>query len=412
MIEAKEAGYTVSEQVVNRGIDFLKGRLSPKSRLNETSVRNRQAFILYILAIAGQPDISKSVQLFEDRLGMSYYARAFLAETLFLIDAQDERINTLLSDFSSTAIVSSSGTHWEEEQRDLWSWNTNTRTTAIILSVVSQIDPENPLNANAVRWLMSNRSEGHWLGTQETAWTLMALTNWMVASGEIRADYSYAVALNGKELGASTVTHDSLQEMLNLRVDIKDLLGDQINRLAFVRDQGEGNLYYSAYLDVSLPVEEIEALDRGIIVSRSYYPVGENKKATTMTKVGDLVLARLTLVVPHDLHYVVVDDPLPAGLEAVDQSLKVSPQNEIPESYRWEDLMSSGWGWWWFDHFELRDEKVTLSADYLPAGTYVYSYLVRTMTPGVFRTIPSVAQEFYFPDVYGRGEGGLFTITP
>ena len=37
-------------------------------------------------------------------------------------------------------------------------------------------------------------------------------------------------------------------------------------------------------------------------------------------------------------------------------------------------------GWWYFTHTELRDEKIVLSADYLPAGTYVYTYTARAST--------------------------------
>jgi hypothetical protein len=47
--------------------------------------------------------------------------------------------------------------------------------------------------ANAARWLTNHRRDDHWLGTQETAWTLMALTNWMAASGELEAGYLYGV---------------------------------------------------------------------------------------------------------------------------------------------------------------------------------------------------------------------------
>jgi uncharacterized protein YfaS (alpha-2-macroglobulin family) len=51
-----------------------------------------------------------------------------------------------------------------------------------------------------------------------------------------------------------------------------------------------------------------------------------------------------------------------------------------------------------------------LSADYLPAGTYEYVYLVRAAFPGEFRVIPPTASEFYFPEVYGRGDGSLFVV--
>ena len=61
---------------------------------------------------------------------------------------------------------------------------------------------------------------------------------------------------------------------------------------------------------------------------------------------------------------------------------------------------------------ELRDEKVVLSADFLPAGTYVYTYLARASTAGTFNVIPPTASEFYFPDVGGRGAGSIFEVKP
>lgn len=412
LVEAKDAGYLVENSVLERGINFLQSQILPSSNLGETYLKNRQAFILYVLARAGEPNVSFTVKLFDQRQSMDYFARAFLMKTLYLIDPDDSRVKTLLSDLSTAAITSATGTHWEEEEIDIRNWNTDTRTTAIVLAMISEIDSSNPLNANAVRWLMSNRTNGHWQGTQETAWTLMALTNWMKYSGELKANYHYAVALNGEKLGGGTADASTLREVTTLEVDIEKLLVDEANRLVFARDEGEGTLYYSAYLNLSLPVEQINALDKGIIVSRSYYAENDLKKPVTEAKWGDRLYARITVIVPHDLHYVVIDDPLPAGLEAVDQSLLTSPQSEVPAQLSWNELEKLGWGWWYFDHIEMQDERVTLSASYLPAGTYIYSYMVRAGTQGVYRVIPTSAYEFYFPEVYGRGEGSLFTVKP
>jgi uncharacterized protein YfaS (alpha-2-macroglobulin family) len=58
------------------------------------------------------------------------------------------------------------------------------------------------------------------------------------------------------------------------------------------------------------------------------------------------------------------------------------------------------------------DEKVVLSAEYLPSGTYVFTYLARASTAGTFQVIPVTAQEFYFPDVAGRGDGSVFVVKP
>jgi uncharacterized protein YfaS (alpha-2-macroglobulin family) len=408
----QQAGHGVNDDVLSRGLGYLRSQLHSVKSFTEPYLLNRQAFLLYVLARAGEPEVSYTVKMYDIRQDMAIFARAMLAHTLYIIDPGDTRLQTLLSDFNNAAILSATGTHWEEGTVDYWNWNTDTRTTAIVLSALSYIDPKNPLNANAVRWLMSSRTEGHWLGTQETSWTLMALTNWMEASGELHANYQYAVALNGERIGGGVANSETLRETLKLQVDISQLLQGQANRLAFARDEGTGSLYYTAHLNVTLPVEQTQALDRGIIVSRSYYNPDDPNTPITQANQGDLVLVRVTIIAPHALHYVLVDDPLPAGMEAIDQSLNTSPQNITPTKYSWEEMYYKGWGWWWFDHVELRDEGVTISADYLPAGTYLYNYLARASTPGTFRVIPTTAQEFYFPEVYGRGDGSLFIVNP
>jgi alpha-2-macroglobulin len=412
LLEARDAGYSVAETPITNGLKYLNNQLRSLPALSQPYQVHRQSFLLYVLARAGQPDVNRTGQLYENRQELALFARAYLLQTLFWIDPQDPRLQSLLSDFNSTAIVSATGSHWEESEPDPRNWNTDTRTTAIVLSAISQVDPQNPLNANATRWLMSNRTQSHWGTTQETAWTILALTKWMVASGELQADYNFGVAINGETLGEGTANAGSLRQTFTYQVEVAQLLADQANRLAIARDEGPGNLYYTAHLDVSLPVDEIQALDQGIIVSRSYFDPEERTLPVREAAVGDLLLVRLTVVAPNDLHYVVIDDPLPAGLEALDQSLNTSQQSETPQQYDWQDLSTKGWGWWYFNHSELRDEKLVLSADYLPAGTYVYSYLARASTAGEFRTIPPTAQEFYFPEVYGRGEGSLFTVNP
>ena len=412
LVEAEAAGYVVSQDVVVRGVNYLRRQIVQLDPRSQPAAINQQAFILYVLARYGAPDVSRTVQLFDLRETMNLSARAFLGLTFAQIDLLDPRLDTLLSDFANAAVQSATGSHWEETDRDPWSWDSDTRTTALILTAILKIDPENGLAPAAVRWLMSHRQGGHWRTTQETAWTLMALTEWLTASGELEADYDFGVALNGKTLGQGTANSETIQEVFELQVAVSEMLADEVNRLTIARSEGEGNLYYTAHLEVTLPVEEIEPLDRGIILSRQYFALDEPETPITQASQGDLVLTRLTVVVPNTLHYVVIDDPLPAGLEAVDQSLETSPQGVNPTHFDFATLWEQGWGWWYFDHIELRDERVVLSADYLPPGTYTYTYLARAGTPGTFRVIPPTAQEFYFPEVYGRGAGSLFSVLP
>jgi uncharacterized protein YfaS (alpha-2-macroglobulin family) len=69
------------------------------------------------------------------------------------------------------------------------------------------------------------------------------------------------------------------------------------------------------------------------------------------------------------------------------------------------------WRWQWCSRTEMRDDEVVLSADYLPQGTCEYTYAFRATLPGEYRAIPAVANEMYFPEVFGQSDGRLLTIT-
>jgi len=408
LIEAKDSGYNVSEIVLSNGINYLRENLPELGRNDASWQYNRQAFMLYVLARANGLLGGETNFIFENRASLDVYGEAYLAQALFLLNEDDPRINTLMSDLATATVQSASGAHWEETTKDYWNWNSDTRTTAIVLNTFVQIDPKNPITANAVRWLMAHRDSGHWYSTQETTWSLIALTNWLVTSNEYETSYEYVIGLNDELLQEGQSNKDNLTETVNLQVELKDLLKDQANALVISRGRGTGNLYYSAYLSTTLPVDEIQPLDQGVSLSREYFTLDNSKTPITQIERGELVKVRLTMVLPAAVHYIVINDPLPAGMEAVDATL--ATDMAVPSSYTAQDYKERGWGWWYFRHVELRDEKIVLSADYLPAGTYVYTYIARASTAGTFKVIPPTASEFYFPDVGGRGAGSEFIV--
>jgi len=417
LIEAKEAGYDISESTLERGVKYLKTNVQKneetvKYGMQGTAKLNRQAFIYYVLSRTARPNSYNFYvsNLYENRDSLSLYAVAYLAQALYTIDPEDARIDTLISDLAAAAISSAEGVYWEEVFFDYWNWNTDIRTTAIVVNALAQIEPENYMIERGIRWLMHHRDSGHWKSTQDTAWVLMALTHWMSISGELDPDYPFGVGLNGESILNETTTKDMVSVPAKLTIDIEDMLQDESNALVIGRGEGPGKLYYSSYLTVTLPVEEIEPLDQGIIVSRSYYRLDDFETPITEVNQGDLVRVRVTIVAPSTLHYVVINDYLPAGLEIVDRSLETSL--EVPTSYSRQDFLDRGWGWWYFDHIDYHDEKVVLSADYLPSGTYVFTYLARASTPGEYKVIPIIAEQFYFPDVSGRSAGSIFVVDP
>ncbi len=439
MLEAYRAGFVVDTDVMAQAASYLRENVPSVNNLKTNWQANRLAYELYVVAEysalppAGEGDrgeaggeLGLAVRLFEKRDLLSTYGQATLAVALSLLEPEDpQRVQTLLGDLASGAVVSATGTHWQEAKPDYWNMNTDIRTTAIVLWSLSRLEPESELLPNAVRWLMAARKEGYWESTQTTAWSLLSLVAYMRASGELAGDFDWTVYLNGQELSSGQVSKENIDESRKLSVEIARLLVDEGNRLVIERQApqsgqtGEGQLYYSAYLRYFLPAEQIKALDRGIMLARQYSPVDSPDQYVDTARVGDVVQVKLTIIAPTDLYYVVVEDPLPAGFDGVDLSLKTSSVvGEQPELRNLSAAEESywyrryGWGWWWFSHSEMRDEKVVLFAKYLPRGTYEYTYLMRASVPGEFLTMPSTGYQMYFPEVFGRSDGGKFTVQP
>jgi len=405
-VAAKE-GYPVSETTLNSARDYVRSQLITPRPTRAFWELDQQAFLLYVLAYTGTPDNARTTNLYEYRENMSLYAKAMLAQALYTINPKNtERLNTLLDDIMSQATVTAAGVRWKEANRG-YNWNTDVRTTAIVIDTLIKLRPDSDLLPGAVRYLIVQRKADAWETTQETAWAVMALTDWMVVSGELKPQYAYSVTLNGKQLTSGNALPANVRDVETMRVDVADLLAHDANQLVFQRTDGQGALYYTAYLTASLSVPQVEPLNKGIIVERRYLRPGSDEPVTKAV-VGEVLEVRLTIIAPTALQYVTIQDPLPAGAEAINPDLQTSQQqNTQPEL----DALNYGWGWWYFSNIEFHDEKVTMTSSYLPAGTYEYKYKIRVGIEGTYNVIPTTAQETYFPEVYGRGAGMLFTIT-
>ncbi|MGB7341659.1 MAG: Ig-like domain-containing protein [Phototrophicaceae bacterium] len=415
LYEAQQQGFTVPEQTLQRAIDFAQANLVTIRPTMSTWQANQQTFILYVLARTGNADIARTEVIYRNRDDISLYAKAMLAEAYSYIDPlETTRSDTLLNELVNASVVSAAGIHWEEDYNDYWNWNTDTRTTALVLNAFVRLNPESDLIPNIVRYLMIQRRADHWETSQETAWSVMALTNWMVASGELNPDYAYDVSLNGETRLSGQANPATVNDTNVLFIDVADLIQGTANRLVLTRTgSNDGNLYYTTYLTAQLPIPDLEPVSNGATITRTYTLLGDpDNTPITQARVGQIINVRLTIIVPESMHYVQVYDPLPAGAEGIDPNLTTNAQIGTRPTINRTNPLRYGWGWWWFTNTEFRDEAVVLNADFLSAGTYEYVYTMRAGVEGTYNVIPPAIREVYFPDSYGRGAGSTFTINP
>jgi uncharacterized protein YfaS (alpha-2-macroglobulin family) len=129
---------------------------------------------------------------------------------------------------------------------------------------------------------------------------------------------------------------------------------------------------------------------------------------------GARVRVRLTFAAPGRRYHVALVDPLPAGLEPLNPVLRTSA--EVPADADDVTLVGApglggprrGGHWWrwsrpWFEHQNLRDERVEAFSSLVFEGVHVYSYVARATTPGAFVASPPKVEEMYAPETFGRG---------
>jgi uncharacterized protein YfaS (alpha-2-macroglobulin family) len=422
---AQSGGYSVDAEVMARGGAYLRRQIGAPAKLQGYKL-NQQAFFVFVLdrfaqAAGADRPLAEAQLLFEERDRLAHYAAGYLALTL---QAQAEIADTagqaqaLLDAVAGQALLSATGAHWEETTTDWWTMSTDTRSTAVILSALVAIQPDHPLGPNVVRWLMSARSADTWQTTHETAWALIALTDWMVATGELEGNYTWDASLNDQALGNGAVTPANVDEATVLRTAIGDLLANQINTLMIQRTPGP-NLYYSANLRTFLPVADLEPVSRGLSIARRYSLNGdESHTEITTANVGDVIDVELTIVVPTTMHYLLVEDPIPAGTEPVDTSFATTSQSasgpeveKQPEGDQQPGSEPVPYWWWLPTSFELKDDQVAMFATELLPGSYTFRYQLRASVAGEFNVLPPRGEMMYFPEVFGHGAGSTFTVT-
>jgi alpha-2-macroglobulin len=420
---AQQAGFAVSPDTLARAEGWLVASLDHSVDAEDTIDVGERAFAVFVLAERGNLPPSRVVSLYDRRGKVDLEGAAFLAMALADVDetGQQSRIDGLLAQIGGAAVPSATGTYWDEDAHDPWDMGNDERTTSVMLYALSRLDPENVNATPALRWLMVQRRESHWETTQSTAWAVLALAERMRATGELQANYTFNVELNQAEMGKGQVTAANVDQAVTMTAAVADLAAQGSNDLT-IRRNGPGNLYYTAQLRAYRPAASMPALDRGIIIGRQYFRTDPKTllgtgEAIDQAAIGDVVQVKLAIIAPNSLHYVLVEDPLPAGFEILDTSLKTtSAAARSPEFGEVvEDAQDLPWWerhWWsyWVES-QLRDEKAALFATYLGEGTYEYTYLIRASVAGNYNVIPARAEQMYFPEVFGRSAGGVFTVT-
>ncbi len=451
LVAARSAGAAVNDSVLARLGRYLYRSVHQRqpiyapvaSWFSDLQVRfGEDVAAVDFLSRLGTPDVAGENDLLRVAPQLAWEDRVRLAEVVSRRGAVEAGRRLLAPIWAQVRVEGRLAVIPDSARRRFYFWSYR-RPVARLLSATLAVDSANALIGPLAESLIQ-QGEGAtrwWWNTQDYGAAIEALAAF-TARQRRAAARGFTVTAAGRRL----FTADAARAAAEFSTPLTGLLVDGaqgakgLTLVLTVPATGDSvPLFYYATVDEVPSRQPVTPDQQGIEVERWYEDYATGQPIVSAPE-GALVRVRLRIKVPGERRFVALSDPLPAGLEAVDLSLRTAGGLPGPGAARRAaasadeergEQMGEGeeegaggylYGWyygswdsgWWspFDHREMRDDRVSWFATYLWAGTYTASYVARATTPGVFIRPPAHAEEMYNPSVQGRTDGGVFTVTP
>ena len=430
LFEAEANGYSVPRGVLDNGREYLRNIESfiPQT-WSEESRDTLIAYSLFVRRIDDDIDSAKANQVWQ-RQGLDFGldALAWLWPVIGEAAIETEIARNFSNRVTETAQAATFATAFSEDDSLLL--RSDRRTDGIILDAMIEMDPDNDLIPKIVAGLIANQRQGRWNNAQENAFILLALNNYFDTFESVTPDFVARVWLGDLYAAEQSFEGRSIDSFETV-VPMDELLAIGDDDLV-VAKEGDGRLYYRLGLRYAPDDFDLDPLDRGFVVQRTYEAIDDDRDVRLdddgVWRIAAGANVRVTVTMVNDSRRtnMALIDPLPAGLEALNPALAVTADIPFDEEFGFEGDFGRGFGddfvgssvsigfsryygpWW--DHQNLRDDRAEAFSASLFAGTHEYSYVARATTPGTFVVPPARAEEIYSPETFGRSASDIVIV--
>ncbi|KAG2391927.1 hypothetical protein C9374_013412 [Naegleria lovaniensis] len=442
LARAKKAGYSVNSNTISKLLNVLKSIENYCQNYSEESIRSIKAYAYYCAALLDDREVKDLAEkLYKQVRNGNLEYLAWIATTLYLCYAKTanstvkEIIETLCKRVNETAQTANFITSYGDVQTSkLIMLHSDRRTDGICLEALITITPENTIIPKIVKGLLAHKKKGRWGNTQENSFILLALNTYFRVFEGVTPNFVTKLWLGDDYCGEQEFIGRSKDEKLikipmsyliekdthtnthtNLLSSSSSTSNNSQNKTLIISKQGEGRLYYRIGMDYSPKNLLMDALEYGFQVERSYEHVTnaehvkyDPERNCWRFKAGELVRVKLRLTNTSRRYHVALVDMLPAGLEPINPELKGTPSTaEIgsDNDHSNRNHRRRFYCWWrqpWYEHHNIRDERVEAFSSLLWEGIHEFNYVARATSIGSFVIPPAKAEEMYTPEIFGR----------
>jgi len=411
LVRAKDKGFDVPATMMDRSKKYLREIESHiPAYYGPVARRSLIAYSLYVRNLMGDKDTIHARMLLAAGLeGLSLEGIGWVLSVLSGDPASEVQVAEIRKHLNNHATEEAATAHFVTSygDGDYLLLHSDRRTDGVILEALIKDQPDNDLIPKLVRGLLGHRKEGRWENTQENAFVLLALDKYFATYEKITPNFVSRAWLGDAYAGGHEFRGRSTERQ-NVNVPMRFLSQSVATQNLILSKEGAGRLYYRVGMQYAPASLKLDPSEHGFAVERVYEAVDKaddvrkDADGTWHIKAGARVRVKLTMLVASRRYHVALVDPIPAGLEALNPSLAVT--GSIPQDPK-ADTSNDRW-WWsrpWFEHQNMRDERVEAFASLVWEGVHTYSYVARATTPGVFVVPPTKAEEMYHPETFGRG---------
>ncbi|MEM9453838.1 MAG: alpha-2-macroglobulin family protein [Myxococcota bacterium] len=422
---AKAKGFAVPGSMRTRALDYLAQidkHFDPRTPPDVRRVI--RAYALYVLRLAGKPDVRKASALV-DEAGVERLPLEALAWVLPTLQGSSRHAGVVTeierhlgNRVTETAAAAHFATGYDDGAHLVL--HSDRRVDALVLEALTYTEPKSDLVPKLVRGLLAHRRAGRWSSTQENAFVLVALDRYFAEYEKATPRFVARAWLGGSYAGehafrGRTTERHHIDVPMAWLADKAGKSGKSSEQDLVISKKGKGRLYYRVGMRYAPRDLKLPPYDAGFAVERSYEAVDDeadvrrDAEGTWHIKAGARVRVRVKMVADGRRYHVALVDPLPAGLEVLNPSLATT--GALPPDP--EDEERGGYWWWartWYEHQNMRDERVEAFTSLLWSGVYDYDYVARATTPGRFVVPPSKAEEMYHPETFGRGSADVVVV--
>ncbi|HEY6878902.1 MAG TPA: alpha-2-macroglobulin family protein, partial [Polyangiales bacterium] len=255
----QHAGIAISPHAKERARAFLTRTLRDEAQLDE------RAFVVYALARTGSVELGYANKLFEQRAQLSLLSRIELAHALTKLN-EKQAAQAMLDELGSEVRVASDRAHVESNQ-----WNgaleSDVRASGALLQMLLEHAPDHVLVPKLARWLSAARGrDGAYVNTQQTAWAVMSLADYLVAREAVPPALNASVRIGARKLGPFPLAGHRASAHASLAMQDLPRAGAPL----VLAREGRGTLYYGLQLNYAPSELPKQPIERGFFVERSY----------------------------------------------------------------------------------------------------------------------------------------------